>query len=104
MTSSAPHSVSAASRVLDELAATRWSCRGFRSDPVDESIIESILRTASRTPSWCNTQPWHVHLTYPPVTARLALALRSSVEKRPEGEPDLPFPERYEGVYAERRR
>lgn len=93
-----------AARVLDDLAATRHSCRAFRSDPVDESIIDGILHTASRTPSWCNTQPWHVHLTQPAATGRLAAALRARVRSDPREEPDLPFPERYEGVYAERRR
>lgn len=96
--------MSSAPEMLDELAATRWSCRAFRPDPVDEAVIDGILRTAARTPSWCNTQPWHVDLTYPDATARLAKAVRARVEGGVEPAPDLPFPERYEGVYAERRR
>lgn len=104
MTSSAPHVINSAAQVVDELMATRQSCRAFRPGPVDESTITGVLRTASRSASWCNTQPWHVHLTRPDATARLAERLHEKVKSGPTQESDLPFPEHYEGVYAERRR
>lgn len=104
MTSSATHVDATPSAVLDELVSTRWSCRAFRPEPLDESTIDGILSTASRAPSWCNTQPWHVHLTYPEATARLAADLRARVAEGPKEESDLPFPPRYEGVYAQRRK
>ena len=90
--------------VLDELLATRWSCRAFRPDPVPREVLEEVLRTAGRAPSWCNTQPWHVHVLDAAATDRLRAALAEHLALGFTAEPDLPFPASYEGVYAERRR
>ena len=49
--------------ILQSLLAERHSCRGFRPDPVPQAIIETILADAGRVPSWCNAQPWQVHVT-----------------------------------------
>ena len=35
---------------------TRRSIRKYRPDPVDHSLLESIISTASYSPSWKNTQ------------------------------------------------
>ncbi len=47
---------------FDSLLQRRHSCRGFLPQPVPRQIIRQILATAQRTASWCNAQPWHVHL------------------------------------------
>lgn len=40
---------------------SRFSCRAFlRDEPVERSLIASILETARRAPSGTNTQPWQV--------------------------------------------
>lgn len=39
---------------------TRRSFRAFRSTPVARETIERILKAASRSPSYTNTQPWEV--------------------------------------------
>ena len=36
----------------------RSSIRGFRSDPIPEAILNEILETALKAPSWCNVQPF----------------------------------------------
>ncbi len=48
---------------LQTLLETRHSCRGFKPDPVPRDVIKAILTDAGRVPSWCNAQPWQVHLT-----------------------------------------
>lgn len=90
--------------VLDELLATRWSCRAFLPDPVPREVVEQVLRTAGRAPSWCNTQPWHVHVLDAAATDRFRAALAERLAVGFTTEPDLPFPASYDGVYAERRR
>ena len=86
--------------VLERLLGDRWSCRGYRDEPVDTATIERLLSAAQRTPSWCNTQPWHVVVTAGGETRRLQEAMAADERFGP----DLPFPETYEGVYQDRRR
>jgi nitroreductase len=90
--------------ILAKIANERWSCRGFRSDPVPHETIDQILDIARTAPSWCNTQPWHVDITEGADTDRFRAALRSHVGSRISEEPDFPFPEAYEGSYLDRRR
>ena len=85
---------------LESLLASRRSCRGYLAEQVDPGTIERLLAAAQRTPSWCNTQPWHVVVTLGDQTQELQEAMAADERFGP----DLPFPESYEGVYAERRR
>ena len=43
-----------------EVVKSRHSVRKFKSDPVSDDLIKSILETATASPSWCNSQPWKV--------------------------------------------
>ena len=86
-----------------QLLQRRYSCRGFLTRPVERAIIERVLEAAQRTPSWCNAQPWQVHLASGAATGRLRAALLAHVKTRP-AEPELPFPREYRGVYLARRR
>ncbi|GAA1923729.1 nitroreductase [Nocardioides hwasunensis] len=86
-------------RLLDE----RWTCRQFRAEPVPQTDIERLLTLAQRTPSWCNTQPWHVEVTSGEGTGRLRSALAEHVMTHPQS-PDFAFPPAYSGIYRDRRR
>jgi nitroreductase len=89
---------------LQRLLSERYSCRAFRPEPVDRVVLDRAFAAAQRTPSWCNTQPWLVHVASG--ASREAIAdrlLTEAVAARP-GNPDFPFPPGYEGVYRERRR
>ncbi len=88
----------ALTRVLD----TRFSCRGFRPDPVPEALIEDIVAEAQKVPSWCNAQPWQLVVTRPAETDRLRAELADEMTRASHA-PDIPFPERYTGIYKERR-
>lgn len=90
-------------RALDRILAERFTCRQFRPDPVPRAVVEELLRLAQRTPSWCNTQPWHVHLTEGAATERLRTRLTAHVATGTPA-PDFPFPVQYTGAYRERRR
>jgi nitroreductase len=89
---------------LAKLVNERWSCRGFLPDLVPHETIEAILEIARAAPSWCNTQPWHLHITEGAETDRFRTALQDHVGSTVSEEPDLPFPAAYEGKYLERRR
>jgi nitroreductase len=94
----------AEAEILGRLTKQRWSCRGFLPDDVPRATIEQILEIARATPSWCNTQPWHVHITEGAETDRFRVALAAHVGAHISEEPDFAFPEAYEGHYLDRRR
>ena len=90
---------------LERLLVDRWSCRAFRPDPVPGETIRRMFEIAQRAPSWCNTQPWQVHVTSGESTTRFRDALVEHV--RASGvpsEPDYPMPLGYHGIHRERRR
>ncbi len=88
---------------LLDILTERHSCRGFRPDPLPTDTITRIVETAQRVPSWCNAQPWQVHVTQPQATQRLSAALLKAVETD-QPQPDLDWPAKYTGVYQDRRR
>lgn len=90
---------------LERLLLQRHSCRAFRPDPVPQAVLERIVELAQRTASWCNTQPWQVHITRGDATERFRqtlLAPPSPAEA--DGPQDFAWPAAYEGVYQQRRR
>jgi len=87
---------------LDNLLRQRHSCRGFRPGPVPEPMVERIVATAGRVPSWCNAQPWQVIVTRKAETDRLREVFPAEAQTA-EAAPDLPFPDAYTGVYRQRR-
>ena len=99
-------SLPADATALDALSAllhTRYSCRAYRPEPLPRATIEQMLATAQRTASWCNAQPWQLHIASGATLARLRAALAAAVPTTP-ATPDLPWPREYRGVYQERRR
>lgn len=100
-----------------ELMRRRWSCRAFREEEVPRGLLDQVFQTAQRTASWCNAQPWQVHLMHGETTRGFARRLVAHVSAEPESgsgsgsgsgsarqTPDLPLPAAYEGPYLERRR
>jgi nitroreductase len=64
-----------------EAVVGRRSVRRFRSTPVDDDVIDSILRAAARAPSGLNTQPWIVHVVTGTARERLSRAVRQAAER-----------------------
>jgi nitroreductase len=88
---------------FDALLRERYSCRGFLPEPLSRDLITQIAAIAQRTPSWCNSQPWQLHVAGAEATARLREQMVAHALKH-EAKPDLPWPTEYRGVYQERRR
>jgi len=97
--------------VLARLVGARHSCRGYLPDQVPHAMIETMLRIAQDTASWCNSQPWQAIVTEGAATDRFREALYAHAtgtgaedrSARAE-QADLPFPARYVGIYKERQR
>ena len=47
---------------LDKILDGRYSCRAFQDKAVPIEDIHAIIQAAQKVPSWCNFQPWQVHL------------------------------------------
>ncbi len=90
--------------VLEDLLASRFSCRAFLSEPVPRATIERILAAAQKTASWCNSQPWRLQITSGEATRKFREVMyRAASSGRPTSG-DFAFPREYRGVYLERRR
>lgn len=87
---------------LDTLLRQRHSCRAFESRAVPRQVIATILDAAQRTASWCNAQPWLVHVASGTRLERLREGLQAAASQAPA--PDIAWPGEYRGVYQERRR
>ena len=95
---------------LSRLLANRYSCRGFRPDPVPQEKIAHMLEIAQMTASWCNSQPWQVIVTQGEGTERFreklyAAALADVTSGTPpQMSADFEFPRAYTGIYKDRQR
>ncbi|WP_176012347.1 nitroreductase family protein [Victivallis sp. Marseille-Q1083] len=49
-----------------ELVRDRYSCRGYRPDPVPEEMIAYCLEAVRLAPSACNRQPWRLAVVQEP--------------------------------------
>lgn len=87
---------------LQGLLADRHSCRGFKPEPVPHDVIETILNDAGRVPSWCNAQPWQVHVTSGAQTEAFRKVMLDAFDT---GAPNTDFaaPMSYTGPRKERR-
>lgn len=88
---------------LDDLLAERSSCRAFLDTPVPEEVLDRLLTMAQRSPSWCNTQPWHLTVVQGAAPETLRTEFVEYARSQPE-KPDFPFPVEYAGQFLERRR
>lgn len=95
---------SAAFDALSNLLHTRHSCRAYLPTVVPRATIERMLAIAQRTASWCNAQPWQLHIASGATLERLRAALQACDAAQAVPAPDLPWPREYRGVYQERRR
>ncbi len=89
--------------VLNQLLHDRHSCRAFLPDQVPQDVIEQIVTSSGRVPSWCNAQPWHLTITSGAETDKFREALLHEAATGTPS-PDLRFPTGYSGVYQDRRR
>lgn len=73
-----------------ELMAARRSARLFKPEPISLNVLEDIVLTAARTPSWENSQPWNVYVATGTTLARIKDIWRAKYEAKVKGSPDMP--------------
>ncbi|WP_456686849.1 nitroreductase family protein, partial [Bradyrhizobium sp. P5_C11_2] len=90
--------------VLEELLNERYSVRAFLPKAVDRATIEQVLKTAQRTASWCNSQPWQVVIASGEAKERFRKAIYAEASGGLGDDYDFTPPREYVGAYLERRR
>ena len=58
-----------------EALSKRYSCRKFKSDELPGTLLSDLLVAAQKTASWCNTQPWSVHILSGDARGKVALVV-----------------------------
>ena len=81
---------------------SRKSLRAFKSTPVPEAVIKDILRAASKSPSYTNTQPWEVAVVSGKKAEELAAVLLELAASGAKQNLDIPLPDAWPTELAER--
>ena len=89
---------------FERVIRDRYSCRRYRAEQVDAQTIRRILDVSRQTPSWCNTQPWHVLIVSGKAIEEFRNQFYEHATLGATPKPDFAFPLRYEGIYRERRK
>jgi len=77
---------------LLEAIRTRNSVRAFRPDPVPRKVLEELLETCIRAPSWANSQPWEFAILGGKAMEELKKKMVAKAEAEVPPNPDLPRP------------
>ena len=88
---------------LNELFENRRSIRGFKPDVISRDTLEDILRLASRSASFTNTQPWEVAVVTGKTRDVLSQRLREAAIDQP-GHSDMPYPKSWPQAHSDRAR
>ena len=87
---------------LLEAIQTRHSVRAFKSTPVPDDVIHQILKAASNSPSYMNTQPWEVAVVTGTKRDELSRQLYELASSGVEPHPDIPLPKGWPPGLAQR--
>ena len=86
-----------------EVIKNRRTVRGFKPDPVPESVLREIFEVAQLSASNCNTQPWHLSVVSGEPRQRLEAALMAELKEGKTPAPAFtPGDADLDGVYKER--
>ncbi len=85
-----------------EAIEKRRSIRAFKPDPVPKEIIEKILNTALRSPSYTNSQPWEIIVVTGEKREELSRELVKLAEMEEPIQPDIPKPSSWPPIIKER--
>lgn len=84
-------------KVLKKVIKTRHSVRAYLDKPVEQSLIEDMLKTASRAPSGTNIQPWQVYVVKGDKLKQIVSKVCTAHDALRDGKKNLEeFPEVYD--------
>ena len=81
---------------------SRKSIRKFKSDPVDRETLLEIIKTAQRSPSYKNSQPWEVVIISGEEKNELSRILMGLLEENEGPKPDISEPTGWPSLIEER--
>jgi len=73
-----------------EVVNKRHSVRNFKEDEIPVEVLEDIVRTAGRTPSWENSQPWNVYIATGETLRKIKEIWIAKYADKIKGSPDMP--------------
>ena len=85
-----------------ECINTRMSIRKFKPDTVPRKVLEEVIKTALRSPSYKNSQPWEATIISGEKKAALSELLIDLLEKGMAPGPDIPEPQAWPEEIAAR--
>ena len=89
--------------VIDAINS-RSTIRAFKPDPVERGTILKILKTATRAPSWANTQPWELFVAGGDALERLRDGYAVRFQNKEPRNPEIPAPKTWPPAIRERMR
>ena len=78
---------------LFEAIGSRTSKRDFEDKPVPREIIDKILKSSLRAPSWANSQPWEIAVSTGKTSEFINNNLYELAKNCTPINPDYPFPD-----------
>ena len=75
-----------------EAIHNRRSIRAFLPDAIENEKLTTILESASRAPSWANTQPWEVFVATGDTLDKIKEEYLRNYSEGMSGTPDMPMP------------
>jgi nitroreductase len=87
---------------LIEGIESRRSIRGFKPTPIPEDTLKQILRAASNSPSYTNTQPWEVAVVCGEKKEALSRIIYKLASAKEAARPDLPHPKTWPATHEQR--
>jgi nitroreductase len=86
---------------ITEAINKRKSIRIFKADPVPREVLQELMESALRAPSWANTQPWEFAIVSGAQLEQVRQGFIGKIKEEPH--PDLARPHSFPEPYNSRR-
>ncbi len=73
-----------------EVVNKRHSVRSFKDEEIPVEVLEDIVLTAGRAPSWENSQPWNVYIATGETLKKIRAIWAGKYAEKITGTPDMP--------------
>jgi nitroreductase len=80
---------------VTEALEKRRSIRAFLPKVVEREKLEAILKAASRTPSWGNSQPWEIYTASGKALETIHNGFTEKRQAKTASKPEIAFPNQY---------
>jgi nitroreductase len=82
---------------------SRFTCRAFKKDcQIKKDTLMLIIKEATRSPSWANTQPWEIYIAGGEVLERIRNQYMENFRQDVTINPEVPWVEKWPSEHEER--